>query len=516
MIMKNIIYKVSLLLSILLSHNACTLENEIYDEINPDIFPQTVKDVEALVTASAYNVFSSDQYNGIFAVATGYITTSDIVTDQMECSWDGWLQKYNSYEAGYWYIDGDAGTMGRSIYQFANRISSMILTKERIKNVDIDDNLKSRYIGELECGIGFLAFLLYDIYGTIPLPDLETLQNPTSDKIFPRATDDEMRNFIVENLTSAAKVLPYTYDASDYGRFTKGLANTLLLKYYMRIGDWNAAVNIGEELTSNKEYGYKLVDNYYDLFSLNTENNSEVIFAATSIDGAMENNWFAHVLPGDFPTQSGVTKWNGFKMAWPFYQSYESNDKRLERIYAEYTGDDGKVHSYENDRVNGSMGENLYFGAVPLKYDLSGVKGENNQIDLVIYRYADVITLYAEALVRKDNLVSQTALNFLNEVRVKHGGLPAYKMAEVSDVNVFLDKMLEERGHEFYFEGVRRQDLIRHGKFIEKAIEKNQFAGQSIEKVSTMVDGKYKYELYPLPLALITEGKGIIKQNPGY
>ena len=86
------------------------------------------------------------------------------------------------------------------------------------------------------------------------------------------------------------------------------------------------------------------------------------------------------------------------------------------------------------------MGENLYFGAVPLKYDLSGVKGENNQIDLVIYRYADVITLYAEALVRKDNLVSQTALNFLNEVRVKHGGLPAYKMAEVSDVNVFLDK----------------------------------------------------------------------------
>lgn len=134
----------------------------------------------------------------------------------------------------------------------------------------------------------------------------------------------------------------------------------------------------------------------------------------------------------------------------------------------------------------------------------------------MLFRYADVITLYAEALVRKNNAVSQTALNYLNEVRVKHGGLTAYKLSEVSDPSVFLDKMLEERGHEFYFEGVRRQDLIRHGKFIEKAIEKNLFAGQSTEKVATMVDGKYKYELYPLPLALITEGQGIIKQNPGY
>lgn len=514
--MRNIFYKLLFICGALLSLHGCALENEIYDEINPDIFPQSAEDVDALVTASAYNVFCSDQYNGIFAVATGYITSSDIVTDQMECSWEGWLQKYNSYEAGYWYVDGDAGTMGRAVYQFANRLSSMILTKDRIKDVDMDQALKDRYTAELECGIGFLAFLLYDLYGTIPLPDLETLKNPTGDKILPRATEEEMREFIVTNLTEAAKILPYSYQSSEYGRFTKGLANTLLLKYYMRVGDWDGAVKIGGELTTNKEYGYALVDNYYDLFSLTTEQNTEVIFAAQAIDGSMENNWFAHVLPGNFPTASGVSKWNGFKMTWPFYQSYDPKDKRLERIYGEYTGDGGKVHSYENDRMNGSMGENLYLGAVPMKYSLDGVKGENNQTDLVIYRYADVITLYAEALVRKNNTVSQTSLNYLNEIRVKHGGLTAYRMSEVSDTNVFLEKMLEERGYEFYFEGVRRQDLIRHGKFIEKAIEKNRFAGQSTEKVATMAEGKYKYELYPLPLALITEGQGVIKQNPGY
>lgn len=514
--MKKIYLKVLLVCGALLSICSCALENEIYDEINPDLFPLTAEDVKGLVTANAYNVFASDQYNGIFAVATGYITSSDVVTDQMEVSWDGWDHRYNSYEAGYWYIDGDNGTMGRSIYQFANRLSAMLLTIDRIKDVDMDAALKDRYTAELKCGIGFLSFLLYDLYGTIPLPDLETLKNPVADKILPRATEEEMRTFIETNLTQAAAVLPYSYEATEYGRFTKGLANTLLLKYYMRVADWDNAVRIGSELTTNKEYGYKLVDNYYDLFSLDTEQNSEVIFAAQAIDGSMENNWLAHVLPTDFPSKAGVSKWNGFKMAWPFYDTYEEGDKRLSRIYAAYTGDGGKEHSRYNDRDHGSVGDVLYYGAVPVKYSLDGVKGENNEIDLVIYRYADVITLYAEALVRKNNTVSTVALNYLNEVRTKHGGLKAYSMGEVSHPETFLEKILLERGHEFYFEGVRRQDLIRHGKFIEYAIAKAQFAGRSTEKIATQVDGKYKYELYPLPLVIITEGKGIIKQNPGY
>lgn len=509
--MKNIYINIIMICCTLLSLNGCALENEIYDEINPDMFPQNAEDANALVMAT-YNVFLSDHYNGMFAVATGYQTISDAVTDHMEISWAGYEYRYNSYESGEWYLDDN---MNRSPYKFANRLSAMLLTIDRIKDVPMDANLKARYTAELKCGIGFMSFLLYDLFGPIILPDLDTLKDPVGDNIRPRATEEEMRTFIETNLKEAAAVLPYKYDISDYGRFTKGMANTLLLKFYMRIGDWDNAVTVGQELTTDKDYGYKLVDNYYDLFNLDTEQNSEVIYAAPAIDGAMENNWLAHVLPSDFPTKAGVTKWGGFKMAWPFYDSYEKGDKRLARIYAEYTSEDGTIHNRANDRDNGSMGV-LYAGTVPVKYGLEGVKGENNQIDLVIYRYADVITLYAEALVRKYNSVSQTALNYLNEVRTKHGGLKAYTMGEVSHPETFLEKMLEERGHEFFFEGVRRQDLIRHRKFIEAAIAKAEFAGKSTEKIATQVDGKYKYELFPLPLKVITEGKGIVKQNPGY
>ena len=86
-IMKKIYIKVLVACSVLFAFNSCALENEIYEDINPDVFPQNEEDIKAMLVANAYNVFSSDQYNGIFAVATGYQTCSDMVTDQAENSW---------------------------------------------------------------------------------------------------------------------------------------------------------------------------------------------------------------------------------------------------------------------------------------------------------------------------------------------------------------------------------------------------------------------------------------------
>ena len=150
------------------------------------------------------------------------------------------------------------------------------------------------------------------------------------------------------------------------------------------------------------------------------------------------------------------------------------------------------------------------------KYKIEGVIGELCEIDMPIYRYADVLTLLSEAIVRNGNSITQEAVGLLNQVRVTHGGLKAYQLSDFASVEDFLDKLLEERGHEFYFEGVRRQDLIRHGKFIEAALAKARFAGQPTGKIETKVDGQYKYEKFPLPTHLITEGQGLIIQNPGY
>ena len=48
-------------------------------------------------------------------------------------------------------------------------------------------------------------------------------------------------------------------------------------------------------------------------------------------------------------------------------------------------------------------------------------------------------------------------------------GLPAYTMADFAGADAFLEAVLTERGHELWFEGVRRSDLIRYGRYIEYA-----------------------------------------------
>lgn len=487
---------------------SCTLEHKEYGKINPDIFPQTEADVKAIINSSAYNVFSPF---GIFNTLAGYIITNEMVTDYGENTWQ-WTILYNSYEADNWYLD-DAN---RRIYDFSRYLASMTLAMERIKNVNINDKIKNRYIAELKCGRGFLAFLLYDMYGPIPIADLETLQNPTKEKILPRLSEEEMQNYILSNLKEAAEVLPYKYDETEYGRFTKGLAKTLLLKFYMMTKQWGEAEKIGRELTK-QEYGYKLVENYHSLFTLAGEKNTEVIFSSVALPNVFFNRWLACVLTADYPIPSGmnVTAWGGYKIAWPAYDTFDPNDKRREKIIAEYTGTDGTLHNRATDRDGGKVGT-LFYGAIPLKYNIEGVIGEQCEIDIPIYRYADVLTLLSEAIVRNKNEITQEAVNLLNEVRVKHGGLNAFNISDFTSVDDFLTKLLEERGHEFFYEGVRRQDLIRHGKFIEAALEKAKFAGQPTGKIETQVEGKYKYERFPLPTHIITEGQGIIIQNPGY
>ncbi|MDR2564003.1 MAG: RagB/SusD family nutrient uptake outer membrane protein, partial [Prevotellaceae bacterium] len=385
-----------------------------------------------------------------------------------------------------------------------------------IKDVDMNPDLLNRYIAEMKCGIGFLAFLMYDMYGPIPIPTLEILKDPLQEKILPRLSEADMQSFIETNLMEAAEVLPVKYSPEDYGRFTKGLAKTVLLKLYMMTERWDEAEQIGRELT-RAPYTYRLQTDYHSLFSLAGEVNDEVVYSALCKAGIIHTQWFAHVLPGDFPTSYGneITRWGGFKMSWPFYETYEAGDKRLERIWGEYTATDGILHNKQKDRIEGNAGSVLWYGAVPQKFAIEGVVGNMCEIDLPIYRYADVITLLAEAIVRNGNSVTAEALGYLNDVR-RRVNLPAYTLAEVGNVDVFLDKILIERGHEFYMEGIRRQDLIRHRKFIPYAVAKAEWAGQSTEKIETFVGGRYKYERFPIPTKVMNEGKGIIVQNPGF
>jgi hypothetical protein len=496
-------------LSMLVGLTGCELQSEIYDAINPTIYPRTERDAKDLVTESAYVPFRNSNYDGIFNVATGVFLTADICSDYGWCSWDdggNWSRIY----FGRW-TPSDTRNITHG-WDFINNISKMTLTIERIRGIEMNENLKQQYIAELRCGRGFLAFLIYDLFGPLVIADLETLQNPLEEKILPRLSDEETRNFIVTELTEAAKFLPDTYKKgdADYGRFTKGLCHMILFKFYMQTQQWDKAIAEGRELMK-PEYGYALVTDkgsaesaYANIFTEANEKNAETIWAVNCLEGYQVHLWYPHVLPNNWAPFKNQG-WGGYKMTWNFFKTFEEGDQRRETILYEYETSQGILLNEEN---KGTSGNSLQDGVFPLKYALEQNVADHCQTDWIVYRYADAITLLAEAIVRNGKAVTPEAVDLLNQVRTR-AGLQAYTVADFTSDRDFLDKLLMERAHELYFEGSRRQDLIRDGSYITKMNEKCVAFGQQPLVAE-------KHLLFPLKEAAINEGKDVVKQNPGY
>lgn len=164
-----------------------------------------------------------------------------------------------------------------------------------------------------------------------------------------------------------------------------------------------------------------------------------------------------------------------------------------------FVGNDGVRYNQTNPSTV------LAKGALPVKYGEDPLAtGEESQIDWIVYRYADVLTSLSEVIVRKNNAITQEAVDLLNTIRTR-AGIKTYTTTDFTNVQDFLDKILLNRGQEFWFEGLRRTDLIRHGKYIEYA---RKYKGSETTKDA--------FALMPLPQSAINEGKGKLIQNPGY
>ncbi|MDR3129516.1 MAG: RagB/SusD family nutrient uptake outer membrane protein [Tannerellaceae bacterium] len=506
--MKKIFLLLTTCFSLFFAFQGCELTSEMYDSINPTIYPRTERDARDLVTAAAYVPFRNSEYDGIFNIATGVFLTADIASDYGFCSWDDgglWARMYFAQ-----WTPGDTRNVTHG-WDFLNSISKMTLTIDRISGLDINEEVKQQLIAEVQCAQGFMAFLIYDLFGPLIIPDLATLKDPLTEKILPRLSHEETQAFIVNSLTDAAQYLPYSYKRGDsnYGRFTKGLCHMVLFKFYMQTRQWDKAIEQGRELMK-PEYGYTLVTDkggatsaYANIFTVANEQNEETIWSAVCKEGYQIHLWYPHVLPNNCTFFNGG--WGGYKMTWDFFHTFEEGDDRRETILYEYETTSGVLLNEEN---KGTSGNSLADGVFPLKYAVESNVGDHCETDWIVYRYADALTLLAEALVRQTNTISSEAIDLLNQVRTR-ASLPPYTDSDFTDVRDFLDKLLLERAHELYFEGSRRQDLIRDRSYVDHMNAKCKAFGQA----ELVTDA---HLLFPLRESVINEGKGIIKQNPGF
>lgn len=508
--MKRILRYTTLVLLLSLTHSCTKFDPIDYSEINPSIFPKTEADIQALVL-SCYHPLRGNWWDGINSDSErGQMFVNDACTEilmgkfgaQKLCSELSFNETNN--EVTYFYYTRSEP------YGFYSKVSRCTLVMDAIESSSLSDDLKKKYLAEVRCARGYLSYILFDMYGPLVVAPLEVLKNPLKEKPLPRLTNDEMVKFIEDDLIYAGENLPLPRNA-EYGKFSRGLAKTLLIRLYLHetVNDqtyYNKVETLARELMGT-EYGYSLVTDYPSLFQLEgmSKNNREYIFVIPSSQaGPNTSQWLMMAMPPD--SDSPVKGWGTVQSSWWFYDTFEPNDTRKTYLITEYvSSDDNQVVNRANPRAT------MDLGPIPQKYRMDPTvpgNGGFSKQDIVVYRYPEVLLSLAEAIVMKPSgTVNEEALELMNQVR-RRAGLNNKSLSDFPTKESFTDQLLTERSHEFWCEsGQYRADLIRFDKLLDRVMMLNSGVAPYASK------DKY---LYPLPLSVIVDGKGEVKQNPGY
>jgi hypothetical protein len=478
------------------------LETKVYSVLTPDNFYQSEADANAALI-TLYVPFTSywgnpDPGNNTWYAALynadikSYLSKSLVSTDELynEGSGANTADLFNfTWGPSTWTGANDAVYAKVTYVARATEIITAISNSSAVS-----DAVKKSYVAQAKTLRAWIMYILYDFYGPVNGKlDYATLADTSAT---PRPTEAVYIAQIEKDLTEAIPDLKdkYNADAPNWGRVSKGLARMIQLKLYMHTKQWAKAETAAREIMA---LNYSLLTGptgYRDVFR--NKANAELIYAVPA-NAASANWWSQEVFPQDFksapdfgiaPRSSG---WLTQYMPWAYYEKYDAADiRRNTTILDHYTNTSDVV----KNKANGMK------GAIPLKYTLIPLPGDAQPVDVVVYRYAEVLLSLAEALNEKNGGPNAEAYTLVNQVRQRAGVSDFSGLTQAQ----FRQELLDERGRELYGEGQRRQDLIRNGTYITNAVARGK------------TSAKTHMVLYPIPNAVIIQGRGVIAQNPGY
>ncbi|MFB0497447.1 hypothetical protein ABID99_003684 [Mucilaginibacter sp. OAE612] len=364
-----------------------------------------------------------------------------------------------------------------------------------IKNVPgiaMDATAKAQVIGEAKFLRALTYFNLVQAFGDVPL-----VTTPTSDVVnvsIPRTAANDIYTQIINDLKDAdAAGLPLKYTAAGtIGRATSGAVKSILAKVYLTRKDYTNAVLYAKQVIDSKLYSLFL--DYKNIFPPENKNGQEHIFSAQyscvkTAYGSPMAEFFSIYF--SYPINQGGGSYN---VEPAYVNSYLSGDYRKQVTIITQ-----KVNPANNQLVSARNGPcvDKYWDPLPCaEFD-----ARNN---FMIIRYADVLLMYAEAI-NEVNGPTPDAYDAINQVRTRarNGNSSAnpQNLTGLSQAQ-FRDAVLQERGWELCFEGHRRWDLLRTGKYISTL----QAAGIPVSQ---------KNLLYPIPQHQIDVNPALT-QNPGY
>lgn len=478
----------------LLISTGCTdfLKEEIYTEYNPSDMLQDQSGIDALL-AGAYARSRIIEY-----ASRNYTYLMNEFPTDIAFETGGGLERDAAPFINFiWTVDNSIlNSFWGKMYEAISSANSVLTVTDGLAGIP-ESNLKKAQ-AEARFIRAASYYFLYNIFG--PTPIIEIPKNASPDEIeeigksTPRASKDVFVKYMVDDLLFAADNLPT--EENPIGRATKGAALSLLTKVYMHEKDWDNVLTTSQKVIDLNYYS--LYSNYKKMFSINGEDNKEYIYRAPCIaQTGYQNNYMAHAFPPNYPIQTNWVNYGAqFRTYTAFYETFEAQDARTEVLITNYIDQSGK----EIELLRADDGTALN-NVRSFKYwpDPNAV-GESMGNDIVYIRYADILLCKAEALNEKQG-PNQESVSIINQIRnrVKASPITVGSFAGKEELRDFI---LAERGREFFSEGLRREDLIRHGKFISNAVARGKNA-------------KPHQVLFPIPLRQM-EANNTLIQNEGY
>ena len=548
-------YRFLFLLLAALSMTSC-LDEHPKDQLDEDAIYGSASDIYINAVASLYNyIGGANESEGIQGTCRGIYDYNTLTTDEAMIPirggdwYDGGL--WNAMYQHRWTADD------QSLYDTWKYIYKVIVLANKSldiissKSVLLSAAQQQEYRAEVRAIRAMFYYYAMDMFGRVPLVLSTDEQRYSS--LFQGQTDrSSVFHFVFQELQQVLPSLPDQHSNKEgnyYGRITQPVVNFLLAKLALNAeiymyDDWTqgyanrpkgsdihfsvpaaeASSHDGDKELNAWEtciyYCDKLAEEGYVLesddafnFSTHNETSKENIFTIP-MDKNIYTNQFHYLFRSYHYTHGGALGWGSENGTCATISTMKANhygeadeDARCKMNFVagvvkvdghELLMDNGKPLEYQPFEVAQNLTSSKFIktaGARMAKYEVdrtSYMDGKLQSNDIVLFRYADALLMKAEAKVRN----GENGDEELNRIRARVG--MSYRKAT-------LDNILEERLLELVWEGWRRQDLIRFGKFTGAYDLHTPLQGESSGYTT----------VFPIPQKCIDLNSELV-QNKGY
>jgi hypothetical protein len=443
------------------------LEEEPKAITSPDTFFNTIEEFE-LAIVGLYDTWAQNYLHGNIGLYRFTENGADIVGPNRNFGQVEPIMSYSLSESSINAISQGAGAplSWQGLYSIILN-SNTILSKLELNDVISQAN-KDVIEAETLFHRAYAYYYLTNLWGDVPyyrknLPISEI-------QVLPRTDKKTIRDEILVDLQKAQVSLPSSINSDNFGKVSKWVAATVMVKIYLIQNKWQQARDKSLEIINDSPH--KLLDEYASVFRLNNEYNEEIIWSIDFAKDVHGNNWVDHFTPRirDEPKEStkkaelsaaltarneGFTGY-GLAIALPdFVKKFPLDDlRRASNITTEYLG-------YE-----------LNFAYITKRWNLDQINSprSNHADNKLIFRLADVYLMAAEA---ENELNGPTsAYQYINKVR-ERAFEPDQPLSGLSKDDFRL-AMYDERKWELAAEGERRMDLIRWGILLD-VVKKTEY-----------------------------------------